>query len=70
MTTVENDRELNPEALRDLALVGAQKRRTPKCWACHSDEIGHIQRVCPKRKDKLMSMHQGKLTEVKLESDR
>ena len=47
--------ESKPEALHDSALVGAQKRKPPKCWAC--DEIGHIQRFCPKQKEKSTSMH-------------
>jgi len=38
--------EMKPEALHDSALVGAQKRRLPKCWTC--DEVGHIQQFCPK----------------------
>ena len=63
-------RELKPQALHDSALVGAQKRQPPKCWAC--DEVGHIQRFCPKRKEKLTSMHRAKITtddEVKSDSD-
>ena len=59
--------ELKPEALHDSALVGAQKRKPPKCWAC--DEIGHIQRFCPKRKEKSTSMHRAKITEDEVESD-
>ena len=52
---IHNERKLKaqeskPEALHDSALVGAQKRKPPRCWTC--DEVGHIQRFCPKRKDK------------------
>ena len=57
--------ELKPEALHDSALVGAQKRRVPKCWTC--DEFGHIQRFCPKRKEK--AQHRAKVTEDEVESD-
>lgn len=57
--------ELKPEAVHDSALVGAQKRKLPKCWTC--DEVGHIQRFCPKRKEK--SQHRAKVTEDEFESD-
>ena len=61
-------RESKPEAPYDSALVGAQKRQPPKCWAC--DEVGHIQRFCPKRKEKSTSMHRAKITtEDEVESD-
>ena len=56
--------QLKPETLDDSALVRVQKRKPPKCWAC--DEVGHIQRFCPKRKDK--SQHRAKLTEDEIES--
>ena len=51
--------------LDDSALVGTQKRKPPKCWNC--DEVGHIQRFCPKRKEK--SQHRAKVTEDEVESD-
>ena len=38
--------ESKSEVLHDSALMGAQKRKLPKCWTC--DEVGHIQRFCPK----------------------
>ena len=53
------------EAQQDSALVGALKRKPPKCWKC--EEVGHIQRFCPKRK----FQHRAKIIEdeVKSESD-
>ena len=57
--------ESKPEVLHDLALVGAQKRNPPKCWTCN--EVGHIQRFCPKRKEK--PQYRAKVTEDKVESD-
>ena len=57
--------ELKPEAVHDSALVGAQKRKLPKCWTC--DEVGHIQWFCPKCKEK--SQHRAKVTEDEFESD-
>ena len=50
---------------QDSALMGTQKRKPPRCWAC--DEIGHIQRFCPKRKMKFE--HKEKVTEDEVESD-
>ena len=52
------------EVLEDSALVGAQKRKPLKCWTC--DEVGHIQRFCPKRKEKLQHLT-GKLYHLKCE---
>ena len=45
--------------------MGALKRKPPKCWNC--EEVGHIQRFCPKRK----FQHRAKVIEdeVKSESD-
>lgn len=57
------DHELKPEATTDSALVGAQKWKSPKCWFC--DEVGHIQRFCPKRKK---SQHRAKVMEDEIES--
>ena len=56
--------QLKPETLDDSVLVGVQKKKPPKCWAC--DEVGHIQRFCLKRKDKLQ--HQAKVTKDEIES--
>ncbi len=39
--------EVKAEVGQNSALVGAQKWKPPKCWSC--DEVGHIQRFCPKR---------------------
>ncbi len=44
--------------------MGAQKWKPPKCWSC--DEVGHIQRFCPKRKK---SQHQAKIMEEEIESE-
>ena len=55
----EQSQESKSENPHDSALVRAQKRKPPKCWSC--DEVGHIQRFCPKRKEK--SQHRAKVTE-------
>ena len=55
--------ESKPEAQHDSALVGAQRRKPPKCWNC--DKVGHIQRFCPKRKPQ----HRAKVTEDEVESE-
>ena len=55
--------ETKPEAQQNLAIVGAEKWKPPRCWNC--DEVGHIQWFCPKRK----SQHRAKVTEDKVQSD-
>lgn len=51
---------------QDSALVGAYKkdrpRKPPVCWNC--DEVGHIQRYCPKGKNS-RSQHKAKTAEEK-----
>ena len=56
--------DLKPESPGDAALMGAQKRKPPKCWSCH--EVGHIQCFCPKRKEK--SQHRAEIIEDEIES--
>lgn len=51
----------------DLALVGAYKerdrpRKPPICWSC--EEVGHIQRYCPKERNSKLS-HKATTTEEK-----
>ena len=57
--------ESKSEVLHDSALMGAQKQKLPKCWTC--DEVGHIQRFCPKQKEK--SQHRAKVTKDEVESN-
>ena len=51
---------------QDSALVGAYKKnrsqKPPVCWSC--DEVGHIQRYCPKGKNS-RSQHKAKTAEEK-----
>ena len=56
---------LKPEVLHNSALVGDQKRNPPRCWTCN--EVGHIQRFCPKQREK--SQLRAKVIEDKVESD-
>ncbi len=56
--------EVKAEVGQNSALVRAQKWKPPKCWSC--DEVGHIQRFCPKRKK---SQHRAKIMEEEIESE-
>ena len=58
------DQQVKPETALDSALVGAQKWKPPKCWNC--DEVGHIQRFCPKQKK---SQHRAKIMEEEVLSE-
>ena len=58
------DQEVKPEIALDSALVGARKWKPPKCW--NYDEVGHIQRFCPKRKK---SQHRAKVMEEEVLSE-
>ena len=62
-----NSQETKSEAQQDLALVGAQKRKPSKCWAC--DEVGHIRRIRPKLKGKSVQHGANKVPEDEVESD-
>ena len=44
-------KEIAPPSQQDTALLGQRRKGAPVCWNCN--EVGHVQRHCPKKKGKL-----------------